>query len=195
MQFVLTYDGRLKSNGKAKDKHEIRLYFQPQLRELCKHPPFSNLTDINKDPTYPPEYCQPHKYKTVGEIGYDALFRKECYVLCELDVLMLRYSEPGSIVHSGDIDNQLKTLFDSLQIPDSPEGIPEYPADTELLCLLEDDAQISRVSVATERLLEPRANEDAANVQTNRIDTRWVHLILTVRTRLSEQVIKNVVYL
>ncbi|MGY4473741.1 hypothetical protein ACVILL_001155 [Bradyrhizobium sp. USDA 3364] len=51
---------------------------------------------------------------------------------CWLDVLFLRRQPRGSVWNHGDIGNRLKTLFDSLQIPDANQGYDTVlPADGE----------------------------------------------------------------
>ena len=62
----------------------------------------------------------------------------------------------------GDLDNRLKTLFDGLRRPISPNEIPAgaAPLDDEkpFHCLLSDDALVSHVNVETRQisgLLEP----------------------------------------
>jgi hypothetical protein len=77
--------------------------------------------------------------------------------VAELDILVLRPSEPGDLFnHGGDIDNRLKTLFDALRIPSEPE-IPEIDVgesdENPFFVLLEDDALVTGFSVATDRLL------------------------------------------
>jgi hypothetical protein len=89
--------------------------------------------------------------------------------VCQLDILFLRREKPGSIVHGGDLDNRLKTLFDALRMPfdDSELGKVGPTSPDELLyCLLEDDSLISRVSVETHQLLDlpPAGSHGAADV-------------------------------
>jgi hypothetical protein len=75
-------------------------------------------------------------------------------------VTLLRCEPPGSIVtQGGDIDNRLKTLLDSLKIPE-PNALPEGILGDELFfCLLEDDHLIVELSVRTKQLLEPSLNK------------------------------------
>jgi hypothetical protein len=63
-----------------------------------------------------------------------------------------------------DVDNRLKTLFDALRMPDSPEELgagteqgkvsPDADEDP-FYVLLQDDREITHVSVMTDTLLEP----------------------------------------
>lgn len=73
---------------------------------------------------------------------------------------MLRPEPPGSIItQAGDIDNRLKTLFDALKVPKEASALPPnddpQEGETSFFCLLEDDNLITKVSVGTDRLLDP----------------------------------------
>ena len=85
-------------------------------------------------------------------------------LVAELDILLLRPEDPGSIVQRADIDNRLKTLFDALRYPSIPQEIPARwsPADGEapLFCLLDDDRLITRVNVDTDRLLASNSPDE-----------------------------------
>jgi hypothetical protein len=41
MEFKLVYQGKLKSNGDAREKHRIRLIFHQQLKNLWNYPPLA----------------------------------------------------------------------------------------------------------------------------------------------------------
>ncbi len=60
------------------------------------------------------------------------------------------------------IDNRLKTLLDSLRAPKELQELPkdDSPKNDEdpYFCLLEDDNLITKLSVVTDRLLEPYEN-------------------------------------
>jgi hypothetical protein len=60
---------------------------------------------------------------------------------------------PGRLITSGDIDNRLKTLFDSLRILGE---VPAGPTEDKkpFYVLLEDDKPITHISVETDTLLE-----------------------------------------
>lgn len=112
---------------------------------------------------------------TVGDNTFAALVHPYLRLYCELDILVLRPETPGSIVSKfGDIDNQLKTLFDAMR---KPIDISEVPvswipeADEQPLhCLMEDDKLITRVSVETDRLLIPSVDP--------------LHVSLTIRVQI-----------
>jgi hypothetical protein len=75
----------------------------------------------------------------------------------------MRRDSPGNLVTSGgDIDNRLKTLLDALRVPDVIKGMPDMPSEDEdpFFCLLEDDCLITALSVTTDTLLVPQADEE-----------------------------------
>ena len=85
-------------------------------------------------------------------------------LICEVEVLLKRRSEPGEIFVSGDdggdLDNRLKILLDGLRMPLSPTECPgnQYgPGDrdgqwVELITLLEDDSLISKITIEARQL-------------------------------------------
>jgi len=82
---------------------------------------------------------------------------------------MLRRDDPGGIVNNrGDIDNRLKTLFDTLRRPENNDEIRScHPEESEnpFFCLLQDDKLITEVRVVTDRLLQPlQPGENIADV-------------------------------
>jgi hypothetical protein len=90
----------------------------------------------------------------------------------ELDVLVLRVGEPGSVIssHSGDLDNQLKTLFDALRRPSTATEVPTSwtpgPEEDPFHCLLDDDKYVTRVNVEVDRLLRvPNSPQAYAEVE------------------------------
>jgi hypothetical protein len=76
---------------------------------------------------------------------------------CSIEVLLLRPElEERFIVRRGDIDGQVKTIFDALRIPENLDETGRIgPAADEVpfFCLLEDDRLITEVRVTTDRLL------------------------------------------
>jgi len=150
MNFTLTYDGNLKSNGDSRHKHEIRRVFHRQLSELWKASPLSRQGAPDAALT-----------KAIGTYKFFPLASSARDEVAELQITMLRpHIGPGYIIgEGGDIDNRLKTLFDSLRMPAKLEELPagEQPAQGEdpFFCLLENDILITGLSIRTDRLLEP----------------------------------------
>lgn len=173
MEFTITYQGQLNTNGSAKQKQLIRRVFHPQLKELWQHPPLNSFTEMLQE--------NPPKKKTsilqkVGQFWYAPLINSRLNNVAELNITFLRPSPPGFLIsQGGDIDNRLKTLFDSLRMPQVETEIPngDLPCENErpFYCLLEDDALITKISVETDRLL-------GSDQQSN-----YVYLLIHVRTK------------
>src|SRR2546425_2393014 len=153
MHFRLFYQGPLKANGMPADKHRIRRAFHSQLKNLWQQPPLADVTKgLNFDPS---------KGKALG-VNRGAylcvpLVSQALELVAALEITMLRAEPPGRVVtQGGDIDNRLKTLLDSLQVPKadqlSPTDVPT-PAETPFYCLVEDDNLITSITVISDRLL------------------------------------------
>ncbi len=181
MQFRLIYDGPLRSNGDARHKQEVRRALHPQLRELWTHPPLSHYADewLSTD-------AQPNTLSvihTVGDFRFAPIISERLKLIAEISVVLLRPSRPGALIRQGgDIDNQLKTLFDALRCPHNCNEIPagDTPGHGEdpLFCLLDDDERIVDLHVETDRYLDAP-------------DERSVHATIFVRTRPSSVVYAN----
>jgi hypothetical protein len=186
VEFRLIYQGELlgasRENTRAQHKHELRRAFQPQLRRLWSVN--NNLRDYartkafqnHRDPT-PTTIEQIFDFGIAaiskewerGKYKFVPLITPELALRCRLDILLLRPNEGKFIFTQGDIDAQLKTLFDALRIPDSLSTVdaPEIPIADEdpFYCLLQDDRLISEVQVVADQLLllpghrEAKAND------------------------------------
>lgn len=197
MDLVLYYRGPLHANGDATEKHRIREYFHRQLKTLWAIPPFARDYAFAADPNPSdpgagasfPEKAEilrmgqfPSLIKTVGGNHFLPLVSQRLCAVAEVDLTLLRPEPAGHIVaRGGDIDNRIKTLLDSLKIPDANQARPEILGSLEqpFHCLLEDDNLITRLSVRTEHLLEPVASQSE------------VILILHVKTRRTLETIHN----
>ena len=184
MPFRLFYRGPLKSNGKLKDKHEIRLKFHPQLADLWKQERMNEFaTYLTK---YPKDTGEISILYTVGEREYACLVSDRLKIYAELDILFLRPSEPGQILIKGDIDNRLKTLFDALQRPQNENEAPKNDLLSQTPnpchCVLSEDSLISRVSVTTDTLLDAKNDDE-------------VVLIITVTVIASRTINGNIGYM
>jgi hypothetical protein len=162
MKFTLTYSGRLPGSSNAAVKHGIRRAFHPQLQELWRtHPALAGKQNYMIRRTGDGETDGDGALlETVGGRDYVALVHPFFKLYAELDILLLRPEALGvSVSHAGDIDNQLKTLFDALRRPTDAGEVPRswVPAAGEepLHCLLDDDKLITRANVDTDRLLLP----------------------------------------
>jgi hypothetical protein len=191
MDFRLYFKGHLPAetnSPRTKDKHRIRRYFHPQLRELWNTHP--NLKEQMRRPLLLDEVDESqaggdgrrqarwhpsgkpwieHLAEEYNRDGfrYIPLVRKNG-LQCSLDILFLRRDPPGGIVSrgGGDIDNRIKVLFDALRITENASelcGAKPEDGEDPFFCLLEDDSLISEVTITTDRLLTPREGGEAIN--------------------------------
>ena len=166
MDFTLTYDGDLKANGDIKHKQKLRRVFHRQLQELWKGSPVDPSNRNSKNLIVP-----------IGKFRFFPIVSAGREEVAELQITMLRPGQlPGYIIsQSGDIDNRLKTLFDSLKMPKEKNEIHtnDQPESSEVpfFCLLEDDNLISSLSITTDQLLESGKSKS------------YVKLIIRVQTK------------
>lgn len=175
MEFTLLFAGELPTSkgtkGRLGVKHEIRRKFHPQLKLLWSMNPnlrtlasryFERGPEEKNDP-YPSDRERFQRgIEALGRnwnrAGFDfvPLVTPEMALRCSLDISLLRPNEEGFIYEQGDIDGQLKTLFDSLRMPDSPSetgGATPGEGENPFYCLLNDDRLITEVKVSTDQLL------------------------------------------
>lgn len=180
VEFRLLYSGELfassRTDTRAAHKHVIRRQFHPQLRRLWEinknlrllacH---SGLRDRGQSNNFPfsknSRVEQSWFNAGIGVIGkkwnrvgyqFIPLITSHIAVRCSLDVLLLRPEEERFIFERGDIDGQIKTLFDALRMPidlAQAGGIGPQEDEDPFFCLLEDDKLISEVHVVTDQLL------------------------------------------
>jgi hypothetical protein len=185
VEFRLLYEGRLRPSGNTRrgsETHAIRQAFHPQLRRLwdlnsnlrflAEHKSIELISTSDPQPTTKEERIE-LGYKAMGDTwsrcGYNfiPLVTEKMDLRCGLDILLLRPEEEKYLFTQGDIDGQLKTLFDALRLPKTSEeigGITPQEAETPFFCLLEDDRLISEVRVTADQLLLlPREKEVQAN--------------------------------
>ncbi|MFH1372055.1 MAG: hypothetical protein ABII09_12325 [Planctomycetota bacterium] len=167
MEFTLVYRGQLKPDKSAevKDKWYIRREIHKQLAELWKQEPlYSHMQDShnllnNIVVDGNPQTNLTSIIRKVDGFRFIPLVCLKLNLVAELNVIFLRPEPPGLIItKGGDIDNRLKTLFDALRMPQTSDEIKDNaPEEGEnpFFCLLEDDNLITKVSVTTDRLLEP----------------------------------------
>jgi hypothetical protein len=182
VEFRLLFEGELKpsggTNSRAPEKHEIRRAFHPQLRRLwLTHPNLRQLAEHKGRIAYSHELDRQNIKETPSLSVDEAIEKAFAYMgdnwsrsgyrcvpvatqamalRCSLDILLLRPEEDRFIFKQGDIDGQIKTLFDALRIPknlDEAGGTAPQVNETPFFCLLEDDRLISEVRVTADRLL------------------------------------------
>jgi hypothetical protein len=196
VEFRLTYAGLLyatqrepaplQADNRAGHKHEIRKIFHPQLKRLWEITPFLKsghrsgtsamlLEGAEEDPVYDiPTLAGRH---SLYGFNFVPLVTSDLNLICGLDILFLRPDRPGGLIWAGDIDNRLKTLFDSLRIPEANERYSDRtpgPDEKPFFCLLEDDKLITKISVETDQLLQ---------FVTPTEEMSEVRLVITVRLR------------
>ncbi len=95
----------------------------------------------------------------VGEIQFVPLVTEDMRVTCAIDMLYLRPKGREAILDSGDVDHRLKTVFDTLAMPQDVSELAgqTVPRSTEtpFFCLLEKQSLVRRITVDTDTLLMP----------------------------------------
>jgi hypothetical protein len=186
VEFRLLYEGELPpsggSNTRPKEKHAIRRSFHPQLRRLWNLN--RNLRELacqyalahHSDESFPANdeeaqvqygFAKAGEFWSRGGFKLVPLVTPPLALRCSLDISILRPEEDRFIFNQGDMDGQVKTLFDALRIPANlgETGNLGPQVDEEpFFCLLEDDRLISEVRVTTDQLLLlPNQREVKAN--------------------------------
>lgn len=165
MEFRLVYRGPLvsatASKPRPREKHQIRKQLHTQIRQYwLEHPHLKMLMTASGEFGNPESAVTNWaKQFSRGIHGFVPLVRQQEDSFCALNILFLRRGVPGKIVdQGGDLDNRLKTLFDALKVPDTTNGLPENPEPDfdPIFCLLQDDSQITSLSVTTDRILSPQ---------------------------------------
>jgi hypothetical protein len=178
VEFRLLYDGELPSTGnkgRPSEVHAIRRTFHPQLRRLCNAD--TNLRDLAMS-AYPDDPRPILERKTLlteqekvdigirsigiawNRAGFDwvPLVTPKMALRCSIDILLLRPDiEEKFIFRRGDIDGQVKTVFDALRIPENSDeagGATPQNGETPFFVLLQDDRLVTEVRVTTDRLLQ-----------------------------------------
>jgi hypothetical protein len=203
MEFTLRYQGDLpactQSKSRTYEKHEIRKVWARQLAELWRLDKRLNVIPLDKIPVaekserYDYDVSRPINSETrfffkvvVGGIEFIPMVLSNRYMRCELSVRLHRYEGDdftGRLLsEQGDIDNRIKTLFDSLRIPQDDPELPKNTTHdgTPFFCLLEDDSLITKLVIETRRILEPRPIEHGDNWTIADIDVRLTPLVAMI---------------
>lgn len=171
VRFRLLYSGnQLTSNGTPSNKHAIRRDFHLQLKQLwSSKPKLLSLAHVygglyingREEIGFTKEEAREAYFNHLGSLYERGGFRfvplvtEELKLDVKLDILFLRPDSHPLIYQGGDLDNRLKTLFDSLQVPGTTSGLGGAPEEDEdpFFVLLEDDQLINEFSVSTDALL------------------------------------------
>jgi hypothetical protein len=108
---------------------------------------------------------------------------RETYALhCGLEILFLRKEQPGKVYQGGDLDGRIKTIIDSLTMPQHSEQVTERTSTKAdpVYCLMEDDSLVSGVHVESERLLTDQSHAKD-----------YVKLVIEVDVRVRQATIYN----
>jgi hypothetical protein len=180
MEFTFQYRGELKANGNPQHKHELRRHFHIQLAELWRQLPLSNRPHLQTENPPPGKISL---LQQVGSFKFVPLVSSKIHAVAELSITILRPGPPGAIVsQGGDIDNRLKTLLDSLKIPESnalPPGVRPSSGEDPFYCLLEDDRLVTKLSVSTDRLLDAKSSSEVVlltHVTTKHVETIFANI-------------------
>jgi hypothetical protein len=210
MEFRLTWEGVLLATNSGnqykltrKDyKHKIRQSFHPQLKRFYEITPylhtgkpsgrgFGGYVEANA-----PEYNKANVALpfTLHGFKFLPLVTGQLKLTCWLDILYLRRKKAGDLFEHGDIDNRLKTLIDSLTMPDPNQGYADRIQEPDELpyfhCLLENDRLVSKVTVETDYLLQDLPVTDE-HLEPDENDAR---LVITVRIRPYETTLENILF-
>jgi hypothetical protein len=183
VDFTLKYRGELRRGVNSTElKQHIRESFHTQLQQIWAG--HNVLSRIDRSLLPSPVKSEHDKYDLprplqpvstedlsaflfrfrIGSAVFVPLVTFPMEAHCYLSVRLGRPARPGSILFgSGDIDNRLKILLDSLRMPQVEQELPAGP-DTEMFCLLADDNLVTRLSVTTYRLLTSYSSDDYVDV-------------------------------
>ncbi len=186
-------------NKLAAHKHGIRREFHGQLKRLWETNRYLSTRRVSRGgeavnanliagarilQTGPDVALADHVAAQNEMFGYRfvPLVRESISLLCSLDILFLRKDIPGSALHAGDLDNRVKTIIDALRRPSNATELAgnETPLGTEnpFFVLLEDDKQVSALTVETDTLLDERGTASSKDTA-----SAMAHLVITVELR------------
>lgn len=155
-EFTLHYRGLLRSNGSRQHKHELRKHFHKQLRNYLNQT--SRRVQL--------EAFGDQLLVERGGFTFLPLISDEISMAAQIDLFLLKPGPMGSIVtQGGDIDNRLKTLLDSLKVPEEnaiPDNVEPDEDENPFYCVLRDDSLITRLSITTDQLLEETSDSSEA---------------------------------
>lgn len=158
-EFRLVFRGEVPPRRRATidSVHQIRRILHPQLKKLWEFAPIAAAKKYWRDPTEQESYGL-HEYRK------DRLFipvvSARVHLVGVISVLLFRQQAAGQLLYEGgDLDNRVKTLLDALRVPSEAEAgqIAHLAKDDEepFFCVLQDDALVTKLTIDTDRLLEP----------------------------------------
>jgi hypothetical protein len=186
MNVTLTYRGALVGSDDRRTrvaaKHSLRLVFHEQLEDLWQTDGRFSAIDAStlQEPTLTEgpkghpvlDVSRPintqagwfYRYK-VRDRFFIPLINEPRQAQCHLAIqLHSRMKGGGGIFAGGDLDNRMKTLFDSLRMPHNENELPDPLGGPEhIYCLLDDDQRITKVSVESIPLWGPKRSDEDDN--------------------------------
>jgi hypothetical protein len=199
VKFNLVYDGLLHSQGTDKsfdEKWKMREYLHPQLAELRSGRPGLKQrarvmpewgcfwTEMHcLDPGFPNEQLHQHSAWNgvlqapieIGGIKFLPLIRESLSLACSLRILFMRQEPAGRVHQGGDLYNRIKEFIGALTVPkgEVDKMLSVYPKPIEpIQCLLENNASITKLSVASTRLLNAPGMEENSVRMVVEVDAR-----------------------
>ena len=153
MEFFLSYTGNIKTTGHTDTKFRYRRYFLPQFRKMKEH------LEANHFPEH--MMFSKHKERRVGDFCFSPLVTYDCKKVIDFEIVLLTHFEPAcsSRYPTGDADNLLKTLLDSLRMAQNKNEIRgQKPLEGEepFYCLMEDDQLVRDIKLRHDKLLFPQ---------------------------------------
>jgi hypothetical protein len=201
LRFRLLYSGnRLTASDNPKDKHAIRKELHRQLKQLWKgnsklrrmakvyggiplRDQFKN--DHSEEEAEQAYFARIGSMYERGGFHFVPLVEEELHLDVSLDILFLRPDNHPLIKQGGDLDNRLKTLFDSLKVPDTTKGLGGEPESDEdpFFVLLQDDGLVTDFRISTDTLLI---------LPTHRaLDPKDAFLVIDVKLTIRERTAKG----
>jgi hypothetical protein len=176
--FQLVYNGEIRSGqrrGVLDKKHEMRLAFGVYLRRLWRQEKalqrFANGLPRVPYPLRrpaPDDDEQPfYRTESLGGYAWIPLITRRNRMMVHLDIELVG-DAPRVLKPSGDIDNRLKVVLDSLRMVRQPSeiGTATTKGCDDLYVLLEDDSLIHNLTVtATPSLGSPVENRVTVDVK------------------------------
>jgi hypothetical protein len=204
VEFRLLYSGnQLTASGSPTDKHAVRREFhaqlkrlwvaKPKLRSLARVYGGTPLRDSGRNEFTDDEASNAYFSKLGsayerGGFHFVPLVEESLQLNVSLDILFLRPDDHPLLQQGGDLDNRLKTLFDSLRVPDSTNGLGGKPAHDEdpFFVLLQDDRLITEFKVSSDTLLMLPRNRA--------LDPKDAFLVIDVKLALRERTSKGMAF-
>ena len=150
MEFILTYEGALSTTKHVAGKFKSRRHFLDQLKGLDAYFKENRLLIDHGFST--------EKIRFVGDFKFLPLVTRNCKKVVDLDIVILSPCEPACCKQfpTGDTDNLLKALIDSLRMANNMNEVRnEKPLPDEDLfyTVVEDDQIIRNINIRHDRLL------------------------------------------